>query len=93
MNFSPKQTPLLIRPSHPYPYPYPASCFSVRHGPLPLHSANDQFYLATSDDVSASSGEYYVSRRVYTPPPPAQDQEACQRLWKVLEDLSGFSYA
>lgn len=58
-----------------------------------VHSANDQFYLATSDDVSDASGEYYVSRRVYTPPPPAEDEEACGRLWKVLEDLSGYSYA
>ncbi|CAM9775654.1 unnamed protein product [Scytosiphon promiscuus] len=62
-------------------------------GGIPIKSANDQFYLATNDDVSDSSGEYYVSRRVYTPPPPAEDEEACQRLWKVLEDLSGFSYA
>lgn len=56
-------------------------------------SANDQFYLATSDDVSGTTGEYYVSRRVYTPPPPAEDEEACRRLWGVLEDISGFTYA
>ncbi|CAM9341140.1 unnamed protein product [Hapterophycus canaliculatus] len=62
-------------------------------GGIPIKSANDQFFLATSDDVSVSSGEYYVSRRIYTPPPPAEDEEACQRLWKVLEDLSGFCYA
>lgn len=57
------------------------------------NSANDQFYLATSEDVSDSTGEYYVSRRVYTPPPPAEDEGSCGRLWKVLEDLSGYSYA
>lgn len=57
------------------------------------NSANDQFFLATSDEVSDSTGDYYVSRRVYTPPPPAQDEEDCRRLWKVLEDLSGFRYA
>eukprot|EP00752_Nemacystus_decipiens_P009333 g8341.t1 len=62
-------------------------------GGIPIKSANDQFYLATSEDVSDSTGEYYVSRRVYTPPPPAEDEEACGRLWKVLEELSGFSYA
>eukprot|EP00903_Cladosiphon_okamuranus_P011123 g10499.t1 len=62
-------------------------------GGIPIKSANDQFYLATSDDVSDTTGEYYVSRRVYTPPPPAEDEEACGRLWKVLEDLSGYSYA
>ncbi|CAN0106759.1 unnamed protein product [Ectocarpus fasciculatus] len=62
-------------------------------GGIPIKSANDQFYLATSDDVSDSSGEYYVSRRGTTPPPPAQDKEACRRLWGVLEELSGFSYA
>ncbi|CAB1102355.1 unnamed protein product [Ectocarpus sp. CCAP 1310/34] len=62
-------------------------------GGIPVKSANDQFYLATSDDVSDSSGEYYVSRRVTTPPPPAEDEEACRRLWGVLEELSGFNYA
>ncbi|CAM9501254.1 unnamed protein product, partial [Hapterophycus canaliculatus] len=42
---------------------------------MPTSSANDEFYLATSEDVSVSSGKFYVDRRVTTPPPPAQDEE------------------
>ncbi|CAM9775585.1 unnamed protein product [Scytosiphon promiscuus] len=55
-------------------------------------SANDEFHLATSEDVKDGSGKFYVDRRVATPPPPAQDVEACGRLWKVFQDLSGLSY-
>ncbi len=58
-----------------------------------VNSADDEFFVATSESLSGSTGKFYVGRRVQTPPPPAQDEEACGRLWKVLEDLSGFRYA
>lgn len=58
-----------------------------------VHSADDEFFVATSDSLSGSTGNFYVGRRVQTPPPPARDEEACGRLWKVLEDLSDFRYS
>jgi len=63
----------------------------VRHAAV--NSADDEFFVATSDSLSGSTGKFYVARRVKSPPPPAQDEAACGRLWKVLEDLSGFSYS
>lgn len=60
--------------------------------PTSFSRANDQFYLATNAGVRDTTGEYFVSRRVYDPPPPARDVNACHRLWEVLQELSGFSY-
>lgn len=62
------------------------------HPPTSHLRANDEFYLATSDEVMGATGEYFVGRSVYTPPPPAQDEAACRRLWGVLEEISGLSY-
>lgn len=55
-------------------------------------SANDEFHLATSEDVKDTTGKYFINRRTSTPPPPAQDKAACARLWGILEGLSGFKY-
>ncbi|CAM9505238.1 unnamed protein product [Ascophyllum nodosum] len=60
---------------------------------IPIKSANDEFYLATSDGIKGTTGKYFVSRRVYNPPPPAKDDAACRRLWAALEKLSGLNYA
>ncbi|CAN0222547.1 unnamed protein product [Ascophyllum nodosum] len=57
-----------------------------------VENANDEFHAATSDDVKTITGKIFINRRPSTPPPPARSDEACARLWGVMEKLSGFQY-
>lgn len=93
-NYCRKRVLRQFQPPRPSSFP-PSSFWNAPPHDVASHgnSANDEFFVATSDELKDSTGKFYVSRRVQAPPPPAQDEEACGRLWKVLEDLSGFSYA
>jgi NAD(P)-dependent dehydrogenase (short-subunit alcohol dehydrogenase family) len=48
----------------------------------PEKGAETIVYLATSDDVTKTSGQYFSKCRPLTPSKEAQDDEAAQRLWE-----------
>jgi len=55
----------------------------------PRSGAKTSIYLATSYDVEAVTGEYFVRSRRATPSAAARDDEAARRLWEVSEELVG----
>jgi retinol dehydrogenase-12 len=63
----------------------------VRGGISIEAGARTSLYLATSPEVASQSGGYYVKcqpTRLQTSP-EAVSEEACERLWKVSEELAG----
>jgi NAD(P)-dependent dehydrogenase (short-subunit alcohol dehydrogenase family) len=53
--------------------------------------ARTSVYLASSPEVEAVSGEYFVKCRPRSPKPWAQDQAAARRLWLLSEQLTGIA--
>ena len=54
-----------------------------------LQDANDEYYLATSQEVDGLSGQYFVSSQKLRLAQPAQDSGQRKRLWDILEKQSG----
>jgi retinol dehydrogenase-14 len=50
-------------------------------------AAETPIYMASSPDVQAITGKYFVKKRVREPPRQAKDLETASRLWKISEDL------
>jgi NAD(P)-dependent dehydrogenase (short-subunit alcohol dehydrogenase family) len=51
--------------------------------------ADTSVYLASSPEVAAISGEYFIKRKVRQPSAAAADADAAKRLWDVSEQLVG----
>jgi NAD(P)-dependent dehydrogenase (short-subunit alcohol dehydrogenase family) len=49
--------------------------------------ARTSIYLASSPDVAAVTGQYFVKNKARQPSKVAQDDEAARRLWKSSEEL------
>ncbi len=61
-------------------------------GPLLLTAAQGaatSLHLATSDEASTSSGDYWAKGKRRTPKAPARDTDAAARLWSRSEKLVG----
>ncbi len=57
----------------------------------PEQGAKTLEYLASSDDVTTVSGEYFYKCRITTPTRAAQDDDAAGRLWQESERLAGIT--
>ncbi|HKU48412.1 MAG TPA: SDR family oxidoreductase [Nitrososphaera sp.] len=55
----------------------------------PEKGADTGIYLATSPDLGAVSGKYFVKRREAIPSREARDPNVAARLWAVSEELTG----
>jgi NAD(P)-dependent dehydrogenase (short-subunit alcohol dehydrogenase family) len=55
----------------------------------PEKGAETIIYLASSEDVANTSGQYFYKCRPATPTREAQDDESARRLWEVTAKLSG----
>lgn len=54
-----------------------------------VNQANDEFYLATEESLSNTSGEYFVGKRITSPPRIAQNVQTQERLIQILEKQTG----
>jgi NAD(P)-dependent dehydrogenase (short-subunit alcohol dehydrogenase family) len=59
----------------------------------PERGASTIVYLATSPDVAAATGGYYVKGQPRDPSQAAQDDAAARRLWELSEELTGLTPA
>ncbi len=59
----------------------------------PEKGAETSIYLACSDAVADTSGEYFVDCRARKTKPWARDMDAAARLWQYTEEAVGFTYA
>jgi NAD(P)-dependent dehydrogenase (short-subunit alcohol dehydrogenase family) len=57
----------------------------------PEQGAATAVYLATSPDVAAVSGEYFIDERPVAPTAAAMDDEAARRLWEISERAVGLA--
>jgi NAD(P)-dependent dehydrogenase (short-subunit alcohol dehydrogenase family) len=57
----------------------------------PKRGADTAIYLASSCKVDTISGKYFVNRKPVGPSDLADDHNAAARLWKISEELTGFS--
>ena len=48
-------------------------------------------YLATSSDVEAVSGKYFMDEEIVSSSPASYDNDASTRLWQVSEELTGLA--
>ena len=55
----------------------------------PEKAAETIVYLASSDEVSNVSGEYFIKRKIVKPSTQARDDAAAAKLWSVSEALAG----
>jgi retinol dehydrogenase 12 len=55
----------------------------------PKKGAETSIYLASSYDVEAVSGEYFVKKRIAQASAAAMNDETARRLWDVSADLAG----
>jgi retinol dehydrogenase-12 len=53
--------------------------------------ADTVVYLASSPDVAAATGGYYVKRRLRAPSGAARDPETARRLWAISAELTGLA--
>lgn len=60
------------------------------HG-LP-QDADDEFWAATSPDLAAVTGKYYVNKKQRESPAFSYEEQAQQRLWQYLEAQTGCKY-
>jgi NAD(P)-dependent dehydrogenase (short-subunit alcohol dehydrogenase family) len=58
----------------------------------PEAGAKTSVYLATSPDVSASTGCYFSNQKLATPTAVARDDQAAEQLWKLSQDLAGQTF-
>ena len=54
----------------------------------PEQGADTIVHLASSPDIAAVSGEYFVKRAIVQPSPRARDDAAARRLWEASERLA-----
>jgi len=57
----------------------------------PDRGADTMVYLASSPDVAAKTGGYYVKRQLREPSAAARDDGLARRLWEVSERLTGLA--
>lgn len=63
----------------------------LRFQPGPATGARTPVYLASSPEVSAVTGRYFVKRKPAEPSALAGDLQAAARLWALSQDLAGLS--
>jgi NAD(P)-dependent dehydrogenase (short-subunit alcohol dehydrogenase family) len=59
---------------------------------MDVSAANDETFLATDEKVGEMNGSYFVSKTARRANSEAYDKEARKKLWKYLEEKTGFSY-
>lgn len=59
---------------------------------MDVSAANDETFLATDEKVGEMNGSYFVSKTPRRANSEAYDKEARKKLWKYLEEKTGFSY-
>jgi hypothetical protein len=57
----------------------------------PRRGADTAVYLASSHEVSGTSGRYFVNRKSKTSNPSSYDTATTARLWRVSTDLVGLA--
>ena len=57
----------------------------------PERGADTIVYLASSPDVAAKTGGYYVKRQLREPSAAARDDGTARRLWEISERLTGLA--
>jgi retinol dehydrogenase 12 len=57
----------------------------------PERGADTIVYLASSPDVAAAAGGYYVKRQLREPSSAARDDGLARRLWEISERLTGLA--
>jgi NAD(P)-dependent dehydrogenase (short-subunit alcohol dehydrogenase family) len=57
----------------------------------PERGADTIVYLASSPDVAAKTGGYYVKRQLREPSAAARDDGLARRLWEISERLTGLA--
>jgi NAD(P)-dependent dehydrogenase (short-subunit alcohol dehydrogenase family) len=57
----------------------------------PKKGADTAIYLASSCKVDNISGKYFVDRKLVRPSELADDHDTATRLWKISEELTGYS--
>jgi len=60
---------------------------------IDVSQANNQFRLATSPDLEGVTGQYFLGSRASKASSPAYDLEQRQKLWGIMEQLTGAVYA
>jgi hypothetical protein len=59
---------------------------------IEISSANDEYWLATDPSVAVANGRYFVHRRDTRASRMAYEEEERQRLWTLLEGITGAKY-
>jgi NAD(P)-dependent dehydrogenase (short-subunit alcohol dehydrogenase family) len=59
----------------------------------PEDGARTTLHLATSPEVSAVTGRYFIKERPASPSAASQDPEAARRLWEISAQLTGLQEA
>lgn len=60
---------------------------------IDVSAANDEFFLATDPSLQETgNGKYYVSKRETRASRMAYEEDERERLWKILEGITGASY-
>jgi len=57
----------------------------------PEEGARTVVYLASSPDVEAVTGKYFVREREVASDPASYDESAAKRLWEVSEEMTKLS--
>jgi len=57
----------------------------------PERGADTIVYLASSPDVAAKTGGFYVKRQLRKPSAAARDDDTARRLWEISERLTGLA--
>jgi NAD(P)-dependent dehydrogenase (short-subunit alcohol dehydrogenase family) len=57
----------------------------------PDRGAETSIYLASSPDVAAVSGQYFVNQRASKSSPASYDVEVARRLWRISAEMTGLS--
>ena len=63
--------------------------FAMLFAGRPEHGANTIVHLASSPDVTTTSGRYFIDSRPAQPSAAAQDDSAAKRLWEESERIAG----
>ena len=55
----------------------------------PAKGAQTSIYLASSDDVANTSGQYFAKKKVVQPSKAAQSMENAEKLWQLSLKYTG----
>jgi len=58
----------------------------------PEKGAETSIYLASSPEVEGVSGRYFTKKKEKESSEESRDEEVARRLWRVSEELTGFTY-